>query len=142
MVKNPEKSQKILKIHFFIYFFILKFFFLVKKNYILLFFKCQEDAILPDLSSPARFRNMKISKNLKNSLFLFFIFWRKKMFAEKKKCYSLIFPISGGRDSTRPLQSSPFQKYENIKKSQKFTFLFLFFEKQKNFAGKKEMLSS
>ena len=85
MVKNPEKSQKILKIHFFIYFFILKFFFLVKKNYILLFFKCQEDAILPDLSSPARFRNMKISKNLKSSLFFDFFFFLIFFISPKKK---------------------------------------------------------
>ena len=41
---------------------------------------------------------------------------RKK---ERKKCYALSFPILGGRDSTRALQPSPFQKYENLKKSQK-----------------------
>jgi hypothetical protein len=28
---------------------------------------------------------------------------------ERKKCYPLGFPILGGRDSTRALQSSPFQ---------------------------------
>ena len=38
----------------------------------------------------------------------------KKM---KKKCFSLSFPILGGLDSTRALQSSPFQKYKNLKKS-------------------------
>ena len=37
------------------------------------------------------------------------------------------FLILGGRDSTRALQSSPIQKYENLKKSQKFTFFDFFF---------------
>ena len=36
--------------------------------------------------------------------------------------YPLCFPILGGCDSTRALQSSPFQKYANLKKSQKITF--------------------
>jgi hypothetical protein len=38
--------------------------------------------------------------------------FKKKKFAEKKeekKCYPLSFPILGGRDSTRALQSTPFQ---------------------------------
>ena len=50
-----------------------------------------------------------------------------------QKCYPLSFPILGGRDSTRALQSSPFQKYENLKKTKKFTF----FQKKKNFEEKK-----
>ena len=48
---------------------------------------------------------------------------------KKKKNFPLSFPILGGRDSTRALQSSPFQKYKNLKKSQKFTFF------QKNLFG-------
>ena len=50
----------------------------------------------------------KISKNLKKSLFfIFFLFF---YFAEKKKkCHHLSFPILGRRNSTRALQSSPFQ---------------------------------
>ena len=87
------------------------------------------------------------SKNLKKSQKIskihFFsqkkFFWKK--FPQKKKGYPLSFPILGGRDSTRALQSSPFQKYENLKKSQKFTFFlffiffffkFFFVEKKKN----------
>ena len=34
----------------------------------------------------------------------------------------LSFPILGGRDLTKALQSSPFQKYKNLKKSLKITF--------------------
>ena len=54
---------------------------------------------------------------------------------KEKNCYPLSFPIFGGRDSTRTLQSSLFQKNKNLKKS-------LFFKKKKikkkkNFAGKK-----
>ena len=55
---------------------------------------------------------------------------KKKNVAEKKKkkCYPNSFPILGERDSIRALQSSPFQKYENLKKSQKITiFLYIFF---------------
>ena len=44
------------------------------------------------------------------------------MFA--KKCYLLNFPILGGRNSTRALQSSLFQKYKNLKKSREITFFF------------------
>ena len=37
-------------------------------------------------------------------------FLKKKILSKKKKkCYPLSFPILGGRDSTRALQSSPFQ---------------------------------
>ena len=68
----------------------------------------------------------KISKFHFFSIFFFFEFFF--FFAEKKKkCYPLSFPILGGRDSTRALQSSPFQKYENLKKSKKFTFFQNFF---------------
>ena len=55
-------------------------------------------------------KNPKILKNL-----IFF-------FSQKKKCYPLSFPALGGRNLTRALQSSPIQKYENLTKSQKFTF--------------------
>ena len=43
--------------------------------------------------------------------FLFFIFYFFIFFfsPKEKKCYPLSFPILGGRDSTRALQSSPFQ---------------------------------
>ena len=69
--ENPEKSQKISKIHFFCNFFSEK---------------------------------------------------KKKNRAKKNRFFPLSFPILGGRDSTRALQSSPFQKYENLKKSQKITY--------------------
>ena len=59
-------------------------------------------------------KSRKISKNLKNSLFF--------LFFSQKKCYPISFPLLGGRDLTRALQSSPFQKYKNLKKFQKFTF--------------------
>ena len=55
-----------------------------KKNAILLVFQYQEDAIQPELSRPARFRNIKISKNLKNSFFFNFFFILFFVFAEKK----------------------------------------------------------
>ena len=71
--KNPKKSRKISKIHFF-----------------------------------------------SNWLFLEF-------FLGQKKNHSFSFPILGGRDLTRALQSSPFQKYENLEKSQKITFFSDFF---------------
>ena len=47
----------------------------------------------------------------------------------QKKCFPLSFPILGGRDSTRALQSSPFQKYKNPKNLKKS----LFFQKKRNF---------
>ena len=58
-------------------------------------------------------------KNLKKSPKITFkktktIFWKEKEKGQKK-CYSLSFPILGGRDSTRALQSSPFLKYKNLK---------------------------
>ena len=62
-------------------------------------------------------KSQKISK-ITFFIFIFFIF-EKLFVAEEKKCFSLSFPILGGRDSTRALQSSPFQKYKNIKKYQK-----------------------
>ena len=71
----------------------------------------------------------KKSENLKN-YFLFLIY----LFA--KKCYPLSFPILGGHNSTRALQSSPFQKYKNLKKSQEITFKKKSLHK-KNFAKKK-----
>ena len=43
-----------------------------------------------------------VKKSKKSQKFEFF-FW------PKKKCYPLSFPILGGRDSTRALQSSPFK---------------------------------
>jgi hypothetical protein len=39
-------------------------------------------------------------------LFIYLFFFAKK---KKEKCYPLSFPILGGRDSTRALQSSLFQ---------------------------------
>ena len=46
-------------------------------------------------------KSEKISKNHFFPFFYFIFF--------KKKCYSLSFPILGGRDLTRTLQSTPFQ---------------------------------
>ena len=50
----------------------------------------------------------KIAKNIKKNHF------NKKVFTEeknlRKKCYPFSFPILGVRNSTRALQSSPFQK--------------------------------
>ena len=45
--------------------------------------------------------------------------WQKK---NPEKNYPLSFPILGGRDLTRALQSSLFQKYKNLKKSQRIPF--------------------
>ena len=63
-----------------------------------------------------------------------FTFCQKKNLEEKKFCKKKMlssltnsFPILGGNDSTRALQSSPFQKYE---KSYKNTFFFYFFFKK------------
>ena len=53
-----------------------------------------------------------LEKSQKITFFLnFFIFEREKNAEKKikKKCYPLSFPVLGGRDSTRALQSSPFQ---------------------------------
>ena len=61
-------------------------------------------------------KSQKISKN--HFLDFFFEFF----FLAEKKCYPLSFPILGGHNSTRALQSSPFLKYGNLKKSQKITF--------------------
>ena len=58
------------------------------------------------------YQNLKISKNLKKSLFFKksenfenTFFCRKK----KKKCYPLTFPILGERNSTRALHSARFR---------------------------------
>ena len=57
-----------------------------------------------------------------------FIFSSSKMFLflfffAAKKCYPLSFPILGGCNLTRALQSSPFLKYENFENYQKLFFL-------------------
>ena len=53
-------------------------------------------------------KKLKISKISKNHFFQ-----KEKIEEEKKcqktKCFPLSFPILGGHDSTRALQSSPFQ---------------------------------
>ena len=69
-------------------------------------------------------KNPKISKTLKKSLFLFLFFWGGGGFPRlKKKCYPLSFSIIGGRNSTRALQSGPFQNYKIFEKSlKKITF--------------------
>ena len=46
---------------------------------------------------------------------------KKKIFLPKN-CYPLSFPIVGGHNSTRALQSSLFLKYKNLKKLKKNTF--------------------
>ena len=87
--RNPEKSQKLTKKK--------KSFgkiFITEKYPILLVFQYQEDAILTELSSPARFRNTKISKNP-----FFYIF------LPKKKLSSQFSNIT----RTRFKQSSPVQ---------------------------------
>ena len=71
--KNLEKSKKISKIQFFSTNKNVKEkFFAKKKNAILSIFQYQEDAISPQLSSPARFKNTKNLKNLKKPFFLDF----------------------------------------------------------------------
>ena len=102
--KNPKKIQKIQK----------------SKNPKNLK-KIQKKSINPKKSkmsiknpqNPKIFRNgqkiqksQNILKNFKNSLFL--IFFCNFFFAEKK-CYYISFLILGGRNSTRALQSTPFQ---------------------------------
>ena len=70
------------------------------------------------------------SKNPKKSqkvtffkLFLFIFF-----FAEKKlNKNTLSYPVLGGCNSTRVLQSSPFQEHINLKKTQKIIFFQQFF---------------
>ena len=65
-------------------------------------------------------KNLEKSENLKKyqKIQINHFFFKKSQnfenicFAEKKKkkkCYPLSFPILGGRDSTRALQSTPFQ---------------------------------
>ena len=57
-----------------------------------------------------KYENLKKSQKIsKNNFFFEIIFFLKNNFLPKKKCYPLSFPILGGRDSTRALQSSPFQ---------------------------------
>ena len=68
-------------------------------------------------------KNPKIPKNLINSQ-------KFTSFQTNFFFYPFSFPILGGRDSTRPLQSSPFQKYKNLKKSQKITYFHFFLEKK------------
>ena len=69
-------------------------------------------------------KSKKISKNhFKKKL-------RKGKYLQKK-CYPLIFPLLGRPDSTRALQFNPFQKYKNLKKSQKSLFSIFFFGEKK-----------
>ena len=49
------------------------------------------------------------SKIIKKSLSLKKTFFEKNNFARKKRGYSLSFPLYGGCDSTRALQSTRFQ---------------------------------
>ena len=64
-----------------------------------------------DMDNPQvyiRHKDVRPSSHQKNN------FFSKKKIEEKKicwkkKCYPLSFPILGGRDSTRALQSTPFQ---------------------------------
>ena len=66
------------------------------------------------MSKMVKKKNPKISKNFKKSQKINF-FQQKKNFEirrkkiSEKKCCNLSFPIWGGRDSPRALQSSPFQ---------------------------------
>ena len=54
-----------------------------------------------------KFKNLK--KSQKSNFF--------SSFLSGKKIYPLCYPILGGFDSTRALQSGPFQKYENLLKN-------------------------
>ena len=72
--------------------------------------------------------NLKNQKNVKNGKILeipknpkkFTCFHFFFHFFCRKKCYPLSFPILGGHDSTRALQSSPFRKYEKLKERKKW----------------------
>ena len=62
-----------------------------------------------------------------------------KKIDDKQKCYHLSFPLLGGRDLTRALQSSLFQKHENLEISQElFFFSKVFRERKKNCQKKKK----
>ena len=73
--------------------------------------------------------NLEKAKKSPNSVFSIF-FSEFFGFAEKNICYPLNFPILGGSNLNRPLQSSPFQKYENLNKSQKITYFHFFLQKK------------
>ena len=78
-------------------------------------------------------------KNLEKSpKYLFEKKIRKKRFCQTKKCYPLCFSILRGRNSTRALQSSRFQKYKNLKKTQKIFFFQQKKIKKKKFAKQKK----
>ena len=72
-----------------------------------------------DMDNPQvyiRHKDVRPSSHQKNHLFSKKKKMKKKKFCQKKKkkkkrkkCYPLSFPILGGRDSTRALQSTPFQ---------------------------------
>ena len=99
--KNHKKSQKLT----FSFFFN---FFLSKKSYPLSFpILGGHDSTRAFQSSLfQKYKNLKISNH-------FFVKKKKKIKKlsekKKKKCYPFSFPILGGRDSTRALQSTPFQ---------------------------------
>ena len=59
-------------------------------------------------------KNLKISKKLKKTNFFLYIYFFKENFCQKKKCCPLSFWILGGRDSTKALQSSPFQRSRSL----------------------------
>ena len=90
--------------------------------------KSQKKNLKSIKKKPENKNNKKIvpkSKNLKNIWKIIFYF-----FLPPKK---MLFPILGGRNSTRALQSSLFQKYKNLKKY----FLKITFFTQKNLRKKK-----
>ena len=116
-----------------------------KKNAIFLVFQYSNTRRTRfDQSSPVQpVSEMQKSRKIKKKKYIFFfnkfcleLFLRKKIEERKKfcrkKCYPFSFPILGGRDSTRALQSSPFQKYENPKKISKITLKKLKLKKKKN----------
>ena len=103
--KNPEKSRKIFKSHFFYFLFCSKKI-LQKKNASLLVFQYQEDAIRPELSSSSRFRNTKMFKNINKSLLKKNEEEEKKLpKKEKKNAILLVFQYQ--EDTIRPELSSP-----------------------------------
>ena len=73
-------------------------------------------------------KSQKKNKNKKNSFF----FRGGGIVFCQKKCYPLSFPILVGIDLTRAFQSSPFQKYKNLRKSFfSSSFFKIFFSEKK-----------
>ena len=110
MVKKSKNLKKISKNLKKSYFFEKNFIFFLPqkkriKNASLLVFQYQEDAIRAEFSSPARFRNTKILKNLKNSLLFLFFYFCLIFFSPEKNAILLVFQYQ--EDAIRPELFSP-----------------------------------